>query len=340
MKKVLTVLFFLLFTFLFTLVLILGELNFYVLTPAFLKDPMKEARIYKKLTSDPELIMEQLQQQGPGKPLEQMPAVARELSAVVLRSVDAKWLEAESEKAVDALFEYMMSDKETLDIDVDLRVFKLNLRKNLDAWIKTKYASLPEVPVEEFDRQISEGKEKFPMVRPQGLTLEQSLAKTGFDPVGEIMKKIPDKYEAGLEDKDKKDGMNGLSGVKKLRPVFTGVSIAFYVLFILTIGLLILAAKVTSKSKRELFIKLGMYLCAAIAPFITFIITRYVIVNIVVVELIPRAGLPSFVRNDLLVPVLTSAINRVFLHLSLLSGILFLCGLALFILPRVSSKMK
>lgn len=337
MKKALTVLFFLVFIFLFTLVLILGELKFYVFTPAFVKDPMKENKIYHKLTSNPDMMMEQITKQGPGKPLEQMPSDARELSGVVLKSVDEKWFETEFEKTVGAFFDYVMSDQKALKINVDLRNFKIKLRKNLDEWIHKKYNSLPEVTVEEFERQVSEGKEKFPMVRPQGLALEQTVARVGFDPVGEIMSKIPDKLDTSYVDQNKSGAMNGLSGFKKLKPVFDWIGIIFYVLASMTIVLLLLAAKITSKSRVEFLMRLGLYLCAAFVPFALFIVLRYVTVNILIVELISRAGLPAFFRNEIVTPILTSAVNRTFLHLLLVSGVLSTCGSALLIPTRYSA---
>jgi hypothetical protein len=267
-----------------------------------------------------------------------MPSDAWEFSVVLLKSVGEKWFETEFEKTVDAFFDYVMSDQKALKINVDLRDFKIELRRNLDEWIHKKYNSLPEVTMEEFERQVSEGKEKFPMVRPQGLPLEQTLARTGFDPVGEIMSKVPDKLDTSYVDQNKSGAMNGLSDFKKLKPVFDWIGIIFYVLASVTVVLLLLAAKITSKSRVEFLMRIGLYLCAAFVPFVLFIILRYVTVNILIVELISRAGLPAFFRNEIVTPILTSMVNRPSLHLLLVSGALSAGGLALLIPTRYLAR--
>lgn len=330
MKRFLTVVFFVFFTFLFTLLFFLGELKFYVLTPSFVKDPLRENKVYEKVLTKQDLLGQELFGKYYGEAQANMPEAATRLTDAMRKSVDQVWFQTEFEKAVDALYRYATSDDKALKLSIDLRKFKSNLRKNLNVWMLEEYNKLPEVPLEEFDRQVAEKKgEPFPTVRPQGMPMEQALARAGINPIDMIMTKIPDKYDKNYIDKNKPEQMEGLAGFKQAKTVLYVLTIAFYVLLLIIILLLLLAAKLTSKSRPEFFYKLGLYMIAALVPFTVFVISRFVLKDIALVQALSLVKIPVVAREELLVPVVESVINKVFLHLSVLSGIVWAGGAAI-----------
>ncbi|MFA5867676.1 MAG: hypothetical protein WC891_06935 [Actinomycetota bacterium] len=342
MRKFFTVIFFLLFTLLFTFVLLLGELKFYVLTPAFIKDPMRETQVYSKLVKNADALTSIMQGQDPAieQGIAQMPEAAQKLSQAMLKSVDEKWMEREAEKGIDALYAYATTDQPDVKISLDLKDFKTRLRKNLYTYMLEEYNKLPEVPLEQFDQQMAQKPGQFPTTRPAGFTLEQTLAKTGLNPLDEIMKNIPDKYDSSFTDKNQPEAMEGLAGFKQVKTVLNALSIIFWVLLGVIIVFLLLFAKLTSRTLLEFLMRLGIFLSAALVPFLTFAILWYVTTNIFLVEGLARLDFPSLVVKQIVEPLAAYTVGRVFIHLLAWSGAMSVVGLALAIPTGIILRRK
>ncbi len=360
MKKFFTVIFFLLFTVLFTFVLLLGEVNLDILKPAFIKNSLRETQTYRKLVKNPDLLTSRLSGQG-GGPLEpqapgqnapvplapgpgaapgQTPGIEQKLTQAVLRSINEKWLEDQAEKSIDAIYQYAMSDQQNIKISIDLRDYKARFRNNVYGLMVEEYNKMPEVPLEQFEQQMAQNPGGFPTVRPAGFTMDQMLAKTGLNPVDEIMKNIPDKYDAGSVGRNSPDPTSGLAGLKQIRPVLNIINIVFWSLLTITLVLLLLFAKLTSKTLMEFLMRLGIYLSAALAPLLLFAILWYVLLNILLVGALAGFNMPSAAIKLILEPIAVFMVNRIFLHLVAWSGITGTLGLAMAITTGLILRHK
>lgn len=200
-----------------------------------------------------------------------------------------------------------------------------------------RFYSLPEVSFEEFQKRMNQG--QFLTARPQDMTFEEFLARSENNPAIMIIDNIPLNLNMAFIKAQNPDIASGFQRLEQLRSIMRLLNIGFYLLIFVTFGLILLAAKITSRSLLGFLSKAGTYFLAAFVVLAIFLALKLATNNLLTKIITEKAvQLPQSLKNEIILPFAQSTHQKIFNNLFILSSILGGVGIILFISPIIYKR--
>lgn len=341
MRKVFQILFFILLTVIFAVLLLLFEAKFRILTPRFVQKQLARNNVYEKLVNNSEILVqefinkqnEKLREEAGGE-TEVMVVDAKEISEFIKRNFEPNWMRSQFESLSNQIYAFVLSGKQATEFKIDISGLRSNFETEIEAFARRQFEKLPEVSEKEFQKMME--KEKFPKARPKGATFEEVLSRLPENPIDILLGRIPLTLQASTEQlKDNPKANEALSSVERFRFAKRISDIIFYTGLLAILLLVALFAKLTSHTLRNFFLNVGIYLLPGFVLFFIFLVLRYMDNFLIETFLLPKIqNVLDLLKNEIFLPVLKSSYKDIMGDLMLWSFILGFAGF-LMILPSL-----